>query len=180
MSSKTASKLVLPVSERDHIRGPVQAPVTLVEYGDFECPYCGQAYVVVKELEQELASLLRVVFRNFPLTMVHPHALQAAETAESAGGQGRFWDMHDVLFEHQDALSVTDLTEYANDLGLDMTQFVRDVTEHTYADRIREEAAEGVRSGVNGTPTFFINGVRYEGSSDFGSLLAVIQDEGAR
>jgi protein-disulfide isomerase len=97
----------------------------------------------VKELQQELGPLLRVVFRNFPLTMVHPHALQAAEAAESAGGQGRFWDMHDVLFKHQDALAPTDLTEYANDLGLDMPQFVRDITEHTYAGRIREDVRDG-------------------------------------
>jgi protein-disulfide isomerase len=180
MSTNAASKLVLPVSERDHVRGPAQAPVTLVEYGDFECPYCRQAYVVVKELQQELGPLLRVVFRNFPLTMVHPHALQAAEAAESAGGQGRFWDMHDVLFKHQDALAPTDLTEYANDLGLDMPQFVRDITEHTYAGRIREDVRDGVRSGVDGTPTFFINGVRHEGSYDFDSLLAVVQDKGAR
>ena len=180
MSTKAASRLVLPVSERDHIRGPAQAPVTLVEYGDFECPYCGQAYVVVKELEQELGPLLRVVFRNFPLTMVHPHALQAAEAAESAGGQGRFWEMHDLLFEHQDALELTDLMEYASDLGLDMTQFGRDMTEHTYVNRIREDVLSGVRSGVNGTPTLFINGVRHEGAYDFDSLLAAIQDEGGR
>ena len=180
MSTKAVPKLVLPVSERDHIRGPAQAPVTLAEYGDFECPYCGQAYVVVKDLEQELGALLRVVFRNFPLTTVHPHALEAAEAAESAGAQGRFWEMHDVLFEHQDALELTDLMEYASDLGLDMTRFVRDMTEHAYVDRIREDVLSGARSGVNGTPTFFITGMRHVGSYDFDSLLAAIQDEEAR
>lgn len=176
MTPVAVSMLILPVSERDHIKGPETAPVTLVEYGDYECPHCGQAYYIVKELEHLLASQLRFVFRHFPLTSVHPHAELAAEAAEAAGAQGQFWPMHDCLFEHQRALDDQHLTEYAAELGLDMARFVREVAAHHYAARIREDFLSGVRSGVNGTPTFFINGVRHDGSYDFVSLLSAIED----
>jgi len=174
MATKAVSRLILPVSERDHIKGSRQALVTLVEYGDFECPYCGQAYLVVHGLEELLGDLLRVVFRHFPLTTVHPHAMRAAEAAEAAGAQGQFWEMHDQLFEHQQALEDEDLHDYAEELGLDMVRFGRDMTEHRHAGRVREDMLSGVRSGVNGTPTYFINGLRNDGSYDMESMAAAI------
>jgi len=158
------AQLTPPVSERDHSVGPADAPVTLVEYGDFECPYCGMAYAVVKSAQRELGEQLRFVFRNFPLAEAHPHARLAAQAAEAAAVQGKFWEMHDTLFQHQDALEADDLTGYAKSLGLDMAQFARDLQDPKYAKRVREDFRSGVRSGVNGTPTFFINGSRFEGS----------------
>ena len=170
------AKLTLPVSERDHTKGPSTAPVTLVEYGDYECPHCGQAYYVVKGIEKRLGNQLRFAFRNFPLTNVHPHAEHAAEAAEAAGGQGKFWEMHDCLFENQHALDDLHLVQYADRVGLDVPRFSRELAEHRYAACIREDFMSGVRSGVNGTPTFFINGVRHDGSYDLESLLAAIED----
>jgi protein-disulfide isomerase len=173
---QAVATLILPVSERDHIQGPITAPVTLVEYGDYECPYCSQAHVVVQALEQMLGNLLCFVFRNFPLTQVHPHAEHAAEAAEAAGAQGMFWEMHDCLFRHQQALDDIHLLAYAAELGLDVPRFSREMTQHYYAARVREDFLSGVQSGVNGTPTFFINGVRHNGSFDLNSLLAAIED----
>jgi protein-disulfide isomerase len=156
--------LTPPVSERDHVKGPEDAPVTLVEYGDYECPYCGMAYQVVKSAQRELGKQLRFVFRNFPLAEAHPHARNAAQAAEAAAAQGKFWEMHDALFEHQEALEAEDIIGYAKSLGLDMVQFGKDLENPTYAKRVRDDFRSGVKSGVNGTPTFFINGSRYEGS----------------
>jgi len=156
--------LTPPVSERDHIAGPDDAPVTLVEYGDYECPYCGMAHPVVKRAQRELGKQLRFVFRNFPLAEAHPHAQIAAQAAEAAGAQGRFWEMHDMIFEHQDALEVKDLLGYAASLGLDAEQIARDLEAGTYVKRVKEDFRSGVKSGVNGTPTFFVNGARYDGS----------------
>jgi protein-disulfide isomerase len=156
--------LTPPVSALDHAVGPEDAPVTLVEYGDYECPYCGMAHPIVKRARQELGSRLRFVFRNFPLAEIHPHARLAAQAAEAAAAQGRFWEMHDMLFEHQDALEAEDLLGYAKSLGLDTAKFARDLEAATYAKRIRDDFRNGVKSGVNGTPTFFVNGDRYEGS----------------
>jgi protein-disulfide isomerase len=156
--------LTPPVSEADHSAGPDDAPVTLVEYGDYECPYCGMAHPVVKRAQRELKNQLRFVFRNFPLAEAHPHARLAAQAAEAAGAQGKFWEMHDMLFEHQDALEVEDLVGYATALGLDTQKFTRDLADGTYAKRVRDDFRSGVKSGVNGTPTFFINGARYDGS----------------
>lgn len=167
-------KLHSPVSERDHIQGPANAPVTLVEYGDYECPACGQAYWIIKKLQQALAGRLRLVFRNFPLTNIHPHAERAAEAAEAAGAQRKFWEMHDALFENQNALEEEDLAEYANDVGLDVDRLLAEIDGGTYSGRVREDFQSGVRSGVNGTPTFFINGVRYDGAYDAESLLAAL------
>lgn len=158
------NQLTPPVSERDHASGPEDAPVTLVEYGDYECPYCGMAYLVVKSAQRELGEQLRFVFRNFPLAEAHPHARLAAEAAEAAAAQGKFWQMHDGLFEHQDALEAEDIIGYAKSLGLDMAQFARDLKDPKITKRVRDDFRSGVRSGVNGTPTFFINGNRYEGS----------------
>jgi protein-disulfide isomerase len=157
-------QLTPPVNANDHAVGPDDAPVTLVEYGDFECPYCGMAYPVVKSAQGELGKQLRFVFRNFPLAEAHPHARAAAQAAEAAAAQGKFWEMHDLLFEHQDSLEADDIIGYAKSLGLDAAQFARDLEDTKYAKRIRDDFRSGVRSGVNGTPTFFINGSRYEGS----------------
>jgi protein-disulfide isomerase len=174
MTQTVATILTLPVSERDHIQGSLDAPVTLVEYGDYECPYCGQAHLVMKALQQQVGDLMCFVFRNFPLTTMHPHAAHAAEAAEAAGAQGKFWEMHDTLYEYQDALSDPDLVEYAGALGLDVGRFTKEMVEHRYANRVQEDFMSGVRSGVNGTPTFFINGGRYNGSYDPRSMLAAI------
>jgi protein-disulfide isomerase len=165
-----------PVGPKDHMQGPPDAPVTLVEYGDYECPYCGEAYPVVKALQERLGDQMCFVFRNFPLAQAHPHAEEAAEAAEAAGAQGKFWEMHDLLYENQDALEPEDLVQYARALKLDLPRFVLEMREDVYAERVREEFHSGVRSGVNGTPTFFINGVRHNGPFDLASLLAAIEE----
>jgi len=167
-------RLALPVGERDHAQGPAHAPVTLVEYGDYECPHCGRAYPIVKEVQRRLGSTLRFVFRNFPLNESHPHAQHAAEAAEGAGAQGRFWEMHDSLFEHQRALDDQHLVGYAKALGLDPVAFEHDLRAHTHKTRVREDFLSGVRSGVNGTPTFFINGVRFDDSWDPDTLTEAL------
>ena len=171
------STLNPPVSERDHIAGPNDTPVTLVEYGDYECPYCGMAYPIVKAAQQRLGDHVRFVFRNFPLKEIHPHAQHAAEAAESAGAQGRFWEMHDALFEHQHALEDTDLAAYAKAIGVNAERLAEDLVNRTYATRVREDFRSGVRSGVNGTPTFFINGERYNGPwADQARFIRALQD----
>ena len=172
--------LTVPVGERDHVQGPATAPVTLVEYGDFECPYCGQAYPIVKRLQQRLGDQVRFVFRNFPLAQMHPHAEHAAEAAEAAGAQGKFWAMHDRLYEHQRALDDEHLQQHAEALGLDLGTFDAAMAQHSEAARVREDFLSGVRSGVNGTPTFFINGGRHDDSYEFEVLLAAIERSGAR
>lgn len=164
-----------PVNPRDHRQGPDTARVTLVEYGDYECQWCGQAYIVVKEIQQQLGDRLRFVFRNFPQTRVHLHAQNAAEAAEAAGGQHKFWEMHDSLFEHQIRLSDKHVRSYASQLGLDMARFKQDMVGHTYAPRVTEDILSGVRSGVSGTPTIFINEVRHLGALDAHSLLMAIE-----
>jgi protein-disulfide isomerase len=175
MMQQSAARLAVPVSDRDHLLGRMTAPVTLVEYGDYECPSCGQAHHIMKQLRQLLGHQLCFVFRHFPLTTVHPHAQHAAEAAEAAGAQGKFWEMHYMLFEHQHALDADDLVQYAAALGLDRSQFNSALARHVYAPRVREDFMSGVRSGVNGTPSFFINGVRHDGSSDFETLLNAIE-----
>ena len=168
--------LALPVSPaRDHIRGPVDALVTLVEYGDYECPFCAAAHPVVEAVQRSTGPMLAFVFRHFPLTTIHPHAEQAAEAAEAAGAQGKFWPMHDVLYANQQRLEGPDLLSYAEALGLDVGLFSIDLAEHAHAPRVREDFMSGVRSGVNGTPCFFINGVRHDGSWAVASLLAAVQ-----
>jgi protein-disulfide isomerase len=168
-------RLAVPVSERDHIQGPPTAAVTLVEYGDYECPYCRAAHYVVQDVQSLVGDDLRFVFRNFPLVEIHPHAEMAAEAAEAAGAQGKFWEMHHQLFENQTALELPDLISYAQTLGLDVPRFERDLVEHRFADRVLEDLISGARSGVNGTPTFFINGRRYEDSYDEATLLAALE-----
>ena len=176
MATRTAATLVVPVSDSDHIDGPADAPVTLVEYGDYECPYCGQAYVILQQLKELFGDQLRVVYRHFPLATIHPHAQSAAEAAEAAGAQGRFWDMHNLLFENQQALEDDDLEAYAADIGLNMVRVTHDMPGHRHAARIREDLYGGVRSGVNGTPAFFINESRYDGVYDANSLGAGIAE----
>ncbi|MGQ5260915.1 Na+/H+ antiporter NhaA [Micromonospora sp. ZYX-F-536] len=167
--------LMVPVDpERDHMRGPPEAPVTVVEYGDFECPYCGQAEPVVRELLTDFANI-RYVWRHLPLTDVHPHAQLAAEVAEAAGEQGAFWEMHDLLLDHQDALSPADVLGYAEQLGLDLERFRERLAEREGAERIAEDVDSADLSGVTGTPTFFINGRRHHGAYDIAALSAAVK-----
>jgi len=166
------SILTLPAPRRDHIRGSIGAPIKMLEYGDFECPFCGHAYPIVKMIEQELGDNLCYAFRHFPLTNMHPRAEHAAEAAEAAGAQGMFWEMHDLLFENQNALEEEDLARYAAMLGLNARRLIAEVLAGAYAMRIREDFKGGIRGGVNGTPTFFINGIRYDGADD--ELLAAL------
>jgi protein-disulfide isomerase len=168
-------RLVLPVGARDHVQGPASAPVTLLEYGDYECPYCGEAYPIVKDVQRKLDSTLRFVFRNFPLSRSHPHARLAAEAAEAAAAHGRFWEMHDTLYEHQRALAEDDLVGYAEALGLDGKTFRTELETHAYAARVDEDFASAVRSGANGTPTFFVNGFRHNGSYRESELMSALR-----
>jgi Na+/H+ antiporter NhaA len=169
-------ELSAPVDpQRDHLRGPTEAPVTLVEYGDYECPYCGRAEPVVRQLLAEFGDELRYVFRHLPLEDVHPHAQLAAEAAEAAGAQGRFWEMHDLLFAHQDALEPADLRRYAEELGLDVDRFWEEVRSRAYARRIAEDVRSAEESGVAGTPTFFVNGRRHQGAYDAETLGDVVR-----
>jgi Na+/H+ antiporter NhaA len=165
--------------ERDHIRGPIDAPVTVVEYGDFECPYCGQAEPVVRELRRDFTDV-RYVWRHVPLNDVHPHAQLAAEAAEAAADQGAFWEMHDLLLDNQDALRPDDLVAYAELLGLDVERFTNSLREHTGAARVAEDIDSADLSGVTGTPTFFINSRRQHGAYDIASLSAAVRAAGAR
>jgi protein-disulfide isomerase len=172
-----SAMLTQPVSAHDHAEGPADAPLTLVEYGDYQCPYCGAAYPVVKRLQKTLGKKLRFVFRNFPLTQAHPYALIAAEAAEAAALQGKFWEMHDLLFEQQTLLKPEIIPSWAKRIGLNLEQFGNDVKQGVVEKRIKEDRQSGIRSGVNGTPTFFINGIRYDGPHDYDSLLTALESE---
>jgi protein-disulfide isomerase len=152
-----------PLSDRDHIKGLRTAPLELLEYGDFECPHCGRASVVVNQLTTELGDRLQFAFRHFPLAKMHPHARKAAMASEAAAAQGKFWEMHDLLFANAGKLGMEDLLAYATVLELDVARFENEIVTDVYSPRIQEDVASGVRSGVNGTPTFFINGVRHNG-----------------
>jgi protein-disulfide isomerase len=167
----------LPMPDRDHIQGSSEAPIKLLEYGDYECPYCGQAYPVVKEIQKRLGKRLCFAFRNFPLANSHPHAEHAAEAAEAAAAQGRFWEMHDLLYENQEALEDEDLARYAGALKLDARRLESEVSSGAHLARIREDFRSGARNGVNGTPTFFINGERYDGMTGVEELLAALTAE---
>jgi protein-disulfide isomerase len=165
----------MPVGKDDHVHGPAEAPVTLVEYGDYECPYCGAAYPMVNSIATRLASKLRFVFRNMPLNEMHPHAEVAAEAAEAAAAQGKFWEMHDALYEHQAGLGPNLLRTLARQLHLDEPRFQEDLVSHKFRAHVKRDFMSGVRSGVAGTPTFFINGDRYAGELDERSLTAALQ-----
>jgi len=171
-----APKLSVPVTpERDHVEGAMNAPLTLVEYGDYQCPYCGAAYPEVKKVQKNLGPELRFVFRNFPLTNIHEHAMTAAETAEAAAVQKKFWPMHDFLYEHQATLGDPNIAfGYAKKLGLDTQKFEREITQHTYQKRIKDDFMSGVRSGVNGTPTFYVNGARHDGEAVAKALIEAL------
>lgn len=168
------AKLTLPDGNRDHIQGSLDAPIAFVEYGDYECPFCGEVYPVVEAIQRALGNRLCFAFRHFPLTNIHPHAEHAAEAAEAAGAQGRFWEMHDMLFENQDAPDDESLAQHAAALGLDEVRLIREVLAGAYARRVREDFMSGVRGGVNGTPTFFINGERYDGARGLEPFLAAL------
>jgi len=166
--------------ERDHIRGAVDGPVTVVEYGDFECPYCGQAEPVVRELLRDFGAEVRYVWRHLPLNDVHPHAQLAAEAAEAAADQNAFWEMHDLMLDNQDALEPSDLIGYAEQLELDVERFTNSLREHAGAARVAEDVDSADLSGVSGTPTFFINSRRQHGAYDIASLSAAVRAAGAR
>jgi formate-nitrite transporter family protein len=158
------SNLLLPIQPEDHVEGEPNARYTLVEYGDYECPACGQLFVTIRQLHRQFENDVRLVFRHYPLSGRHPHAQQAGEAAEAAGAQNSFWQMHNLLFEHQNALKFKDLVRYAGEIGLDIKRFRDDLKRRTYEDRVREDFRRGVANGVYGTPGLFINGIRYNGS----------------
>lgn len=169
------AELVVPVSQNDHVLGDPEAPVVIVEYGDYQCPYCGQAYAIAKGLQRKFGNDLCVVFRNFPLVQVHPFSTGAAQAAEAAGAQGKFWQMHDLLYEHQEALEFEDLVSYARELELDVERFWQEIENDAFSEKVAQDIRGGIRSGVNGTPTFFLNGIRYDDSWDFDNFSAAIQ-----
>ena len=167
----------VPDSKRDHIRGVATAPISMLEYGDYECPFCAEVQPIVLEIQERLADDLCFAFRHFPLTTVHPHSEHAAEAAEAAGAQGSFWKMHEMLFQNQQALEDEDLVQYASLLGLDEVRLIREVETGAYATRVRDDFKSGVRAGVNGTPAFFINGERYDGARGLEEMLAALTAE---
>jgi len=167
--------LNIPVTQNDHIRGPAHAPITLVEYGDYECPHCAAAHPIVDQVQLSFGGRMRFVFRHFPLTEIHPHAEIAAESAEIAGAAGLFWDMHDALFENQSSLSVPTIFLIGAQLGLPEVIMRNALETGQYRNKVRSDFMGGIRSGVNGTPAFFINGVRHDGTYDYASLVSGIQ-----
>ncbi len=168
--------LTPPVGGSDRVRGPAEAPVTLVEFGDYDCPYTVRAYSVARGLRRRLGDRMRFVFRVFPLTKLHEHAQSAAEAAEAAAAQGRFWEMHDRLFRAHRRLEDQDLHRYAQEVGLDVRRFDDEMAQRTHARRVREHLQSALKSGAPGTPAFFINGVRHRGAHDLKTLLAAIED----
>ena len=175
MNQPRTLELAVPVSKVDHVLGAAHAVVTLVEYGDFECPNCKQAAPAVKLLLDRFAGRVCLVFRHFPLEDVHPHALHAAQAAEAAGGQGKFWPMHDLLFENQRHLKLQQLRSYAEHLELDMARYTGEMDDEVYLQRIREHIDGGLKSGVRGTPTFFINGMFHDASFGLQSLAEGVE-----
>lgn len=168
------STLKVAITSEDHAQGPESAPVTLVEYGDYECPHCGRAHPIVKQVQERFGDRLRFVFRNFPLSEMHPHARTAAEVAEFAGAQAKFWEMHDLLFENQERLGDPLFSTLAKKLGLSTTALAQALEKGELEPRVRADFRGGIRSGVNGTPTFFINGNRHDDSFDFETLVSAI------
>lgn len=172
--SDESDSLSRPVTERDHARGEASAPLTLLMYGAYECPHCVEANNIVKEIESRLGARLRFVFRHFPRTNVHPHAEAAAEVAEAAAEQGKFWEMHDTLFAHFNHLDGEHLMLYAKELGLDMERFEQAIIHRSFAARVQEDFKSGEECGVRATPTFFINGARHKGAWDVDALLKAV------
>jgi protein-disulfide isomerase len=164
------------VTADDHVRGPADAPITLIEYGDFECPYCRGAFRDVRRLIDRHPSEVRFVFRNFPIPQLHPHAEQAAEAAEAAGAQGHYWEMHDLLLQPYAHLDIDELVTYAEVIGLDIPRFRRDVSDVLYAPKIQRDIEEGLRNGVNATPKFFVDGERVDGKVPLENLEQMVAD----
>jgi protein-disulfide isomerase len=175
MDSTHPSRLLLPIRPLDHAHGPEDAPYMLVEYGDYECPDCGRLYVTLRDLRRDSASRLRFVFRHYPLSGIHHHAQQAAEAAEAAGAQGKFWEMHTLLFERQAALHTKDLIHYAGELNLDVERFRNELKNQIYSETVRADFIAGVQNGVNHTPGLFLNSVRYDGNLDRESLRILLK-----
>jgi protein-disulfide isomerase len=168
------TRLLLPIHADEHVRGPESASYTLVEYGDYECPACGQLFDIIRDLQSTLGDRLRIVYRHYPLSGIHPRAQEAAEAAEAAGQQNRFWQMHDLLFQNQNALQRKNLLAYAENLKLDLDRFRSELKKRVYEDRVREDFRRGVQNGVFKTPGLFLNGVRHEGPRDRDTLLRVL------
>lgn len=166
-----------PVNSTDHIRGNSNAPLELVEYGDFECSDCGRAYPIIKKIQQELGDDLKFIFRNFPLTQIHPHAVNAAVAAEAAALQNKFWEMHDIILQNQKHLDSEDLLFYAETIKLDTGQFISDIQDGALLAEVEADFESGVRSGVNRTPSFFINGVKYDGGNDANELIQYLKNK---
>jgi len=175
--SLALANLLLPIQPEDHVQGPAEARFTLVEYGDYECPACGSLFEIILQIEEQLKGEVRLVFRHYPLSGSHPNAQQAAEAAEAAGAQDRFWEMHELLFKHQNALTNADLQKYAGQLKLDMKRFRSELKDRTYEDRVREDFRRGVANGVYGTPGLFINGIRFNGEPTVEAIRAAMTDE---
>lgn len=171
------TQLIPAVHSNDHIYGNENAALELVEYGDYECPYCGRAYPIIKSIQQELGEDLKFVFRSFPLPKIHPHAISAAIATEAAGLQDKFWEMHDIVFENQKALDAENIFLLAQAIGLDLEQFKNDIQQKELADRVEQSFESGLRSGVNRTPSFFINGKKYEGSWEENKFLQYLKDQ---
>ncbi|PZR25265.1 MAG: disulfide bond formation protein DsbA [Citrobacter freundii] len=165
------------VSEKDHIQGNPSAQIELVEYGDYQCPHCGHAYPIIKEVQQALGDQLKFVFRNFPLAEIHPYARLAAVATEAANRQGKYWEMHDIIFENQQNLHFTHLVEYAKRLGLDIDQFKADLDDPDLMEIVESDFESGVRSGVNGTPTFFVNGHKYSGNWEPAPFISFLKSQ---
>jgi protein-disulfide isomerase len=178
MDTANPSRLLLPIRPVDHVHGPEDPPYTLVEYGDYECPDCGRLYLILRDLQRDIASRLRIVFRHYPLSGVHHHAQEAAEAAEAAGAQGKFWEMHTLLFERQHALRTKDLIRYADELALDVERFRHELKNETFKERVRADFLAGVQNGVFGTPGLFLNGVRYDAQWDPETLRSTLNPTG--
>jgi protein-disulfide isomerase len=176
MPEDTTDLLLLnPVHERDHFRGPADSPFTLVEYGDYQCPDCGLLFGSLQTVQQDFGTRLRLVYRHYPLSGIHKQAQLAAEAAEAAGAQGRFWEMHDLLFQNQAALEHKHLLQYAERLKLDVDRFRHELAQGTYVERVRQDFIAGVQNGVNGTPGLFLNGVRQPGTFDQPTFIALLK-----
>jgi len=174
--SANNSQLLLPIQPDDHVEGLPHARYALVEYGDYECPACGTLFQTIRQLHTKFGADVRLVFRHYPLSGIHPHAEMAAEAAEAAAAQGRFWEMHDLLFEHQDALRTRDIYKYCEHLALDSQRFRTELKEHKYEDKVREDFRRGVANGVYGTPGLFMNGIRHNGALDLDSILIKLKE----
>jgi protein-disulfide isomerase len=171
MQPADTTQLLLPINDDDHVHGPASASFTLVEYGDYQCPDCGRLFWIIRDLQSELGDRLRIVYRHYPLSGIHPLAQEAAEAAEAAGAQSRFWEMHDLLFENQTALTRKNLLGYADNLKLDISRFRQELKTQAYDERVREDFRRGVQNGVYRTPGLFLNGVRHDGAWDRDTLF---------